>query len=220
MPLDRPVYLLSSQNGVLRQGEIISGLVQVVAALETIGSDEGEKAQKQEYDLAIVVSQDCDLQQDFDSRQNGTSLHRRLSDILFCQVEKADDVRFATNNAIADEEDKARSSLLKSRDVWKKIQENNDFRYQYLRAVEPGQDASREGLSPLIIDFSRTFSIPRNEVYRRLELRSATRRTVLNTPYLEHLAVRFHHFHCRVALPLDHHHELPKEDQDKAEGTL
>ena len=42
-----------------------------------------------------------------------------------------------------------------------------------------------------------------SELYERLKL-EIERRCRLKSPYLEHLTMRFHHFHMRVGLPEDH----------------
>jgi hypothetical protein len=216
LPDSFAVYRASLQDGVLHQGEIISNLIQVVGVLSSLGTDV-EKAEPITHRYAIVVSQDCDLTQDFEARNKGTSHHKRLHDILFCEVEEADIARHANLDSKASDRDKARSENMQKKADWNKIKQNTDFRFQYLRNVEPSADALSVGVPHLIVDFNRTFSIPRDEVYKRFELRSATRRAVLQSPYLEHLAVRFHHFHCRIALPLDHDSNL--EEITSAENT-
>ncbi len=81
---------------------------------------------------------------------------------------------------------------------------NKDERFQYIRAVDASCDAVREGTPGLVLDFKRYFSIPTDEVLRRLELGELKRRAYLEPPYREHLATRFCYYHFRVALPEDH----------------
>ncbi len=62
------IYRHSLPDTPLRQGEILSNLIQVVIDLESIGNEEiviDDKA----HPYAIVVSQDCDLDWDYKARQ-------------------------------------------------------------------------------------------------------------------------------------------------------
>jgi hypothetical protein len=65
-------------------------------------------------------------------------------------------------------------------------------------------DRLQEGLPELAIDFKRYFTVPTDEVYRRIELGEARRRCLLISPYLEHLSSRYAYFLSRIALPVDH----------------
>ena len=44
----------------------------------------------------------------------------------------------------------------------------------------------------------------REEVYRRIELKMAIRRSIMESPYLEHLSSRFAYYLSRIALPSEH----------------
>jgi hypothetical protein len=61
-----------------------------------------------------------------------------------------------------------------------------------------------EGLSELAIDFKKYFTLPIEELYRRIEIGEAQRRCVLVSPYMEHVCNRFSYFLSRIALPFDH----------------
>lgn len=90
------------------------------------------------------------------------------------------------------------------KDIKKRIYQNKDERYQYLRAIEPAQDVLKEGLQSMILDFKRYFTLATDDLYYQLET-TAKRRAVLNSPYLEHLTTRFFNFQARVALSEDHY---------------
>jgi hypothetical protein len=81
---------------------------------------------------------------------------------------------------------------------------NKHERYHFLQLVEPSCDAQGTGLVELGIDFKRYFTLPTEEVYKRVEIGSAKRRCVLESPYLEHFSTRFAYYLSRVALPQDH----------------
>ena len=138
-----------------------------------------------EYPYAIVLSQACDLTQDFSSRQNGKS---QLPDVLFCQLPTADALKAGCGGS----------------DIWKRVKQNKDERYHFLEKVPIDSDAAGEGLPEMGIDFKRYFTLPTEEVYRWIELGQTKRRAVLCSPYLEHLSSRFAYFMSRVGLPRDH----------------
>jgi len=145
------------------------------------------------YDHAIVVTQDCDLEQDFRVRfPDEKPSDKLLPNILFCPVATAVELRGTTGI---------------TSDIWRRISQNKDERYHFLQAVEAGSDAQQSGLPELGIDFKRVFTLPTDELYLRIELGEAKRRSVLQSPYLEHLSERLAHFNSRVALPEDHFSE-------------
>lgn len=90
--------------------------------------------------------------------------------------------------------------------IWRRIEQNKDERYQFLKRITPEQDTLGEGLPELGIDFKRYFTIPTDEVYVRLSA-GVQRRCRLVSPYLEHLSTRFWYFQARVALPAEHRSE-------------
>lgn len=202
-----PVYIRSSPDEPLRQGEIVSDLVQVKIKLDSIGSSEGYVGVDVVHPLAIVVTQDCDLEQDFKARFAGEAgKHRILPNILFCEVELANELRHGDKNDTLPEEKRARSKEI-NRDIWKNIWQNKDERYHFLQKVEPAYDLLEQGIDALGIEFKRYFTVPTDDVYHRVKIKQAKRRCKLNNPHLEHFSVRFHYYHYRVALPADHRNE-------------
>jgi hypothetical protein len=172
------------------QGEILENVVQIKPSIEN--NEEGViDVFPVPHELVVVMSQDCDLQQDFDRREaaeGGT-----LPNILFCDVYPAETLRA-----------KLQSQDQLSRKDWKKrIAQNQNDRFHYLQKVEPNQDLHSHGLSALALDFKIYFTLPTDELYARLA-HGILRRCTLNTPYVEHLAHRFFKFQSRVALPRDH----------------
>jgi hypothetical protein len=144
-----------------------------------------------EHPFAVVLSQDCDLEQDWKVRQEMSpdsqeASPRELPSILFAEVHTAADLRGRLNGGL-----------------WQRIRQNKDERFHFLEEVPAGAEAMANGLPELGIDFKRYFSIPTREVYKRME-GPAQRRCRLQSPYLEHLSTRFCYYQFRVALPLDH----------------
>ncbi len=174
-----------STGGTLLCGEILSAVIQRRQSLRSLRETEPE-LERITHPFSIVVSQDCDLKQDFEARQ--AAKPATLLNVLLCQVATAEELR-----AIASA----------GSDIWKRIRQNKDERFQFLQAVPASLDSDNKGLPDLGIDFRRYFSIPTDELYEQFSL-GAKRRCRLISPYKEHLMSRFAYFMLRVALPLDH----------------
>lgn len=188
--MTEPVYLLSETGG-FRQGEILTNLTEFRLDIDSVpGALRGEPPQVLpiRHPFAVVMTQDCDLEWDFRSRDTGKSPAKRMPNLLFCEVDAAQSLY---------------SSPTLQQGNWKQIQRNKHERYHFLSALPPESDAVGEGLPETTIDFKRYFSIPTDEAYLQVA-NGAARRAVLSSPYKEHLATRFHYFQYRVALPGDH----------------
>lgn len=182
------IYARSPGNGPLRQGEILTDIVQSLLTLESVGTDT-PAIEEIDHPVAIIASQDCDLEQDFAAKRQGKP--EQLPSILLYEVIEA-------------------QTLLKNQpgnDVRRPIANNKNERYHVLQAVKKELDALEQGLPDLGIDFRRYFTIRTEELYRQLG--TGKRRCVLRSPYLEHFCTRAAAFQCRVALPADHQLTLP-----------
>ena len=176
----------------LRQGEILTGVLQFRLDLAAVGADE-VSGRLLRHAFVVVMTQDCDLDQDFRVRSEGKANDKLLPGILFCEVATAQELfgRIKQTNV----------------KLWDRIKINKDERFHFLQKVEPACDRLQEGLPELAIDFKRYFTLPTEEIYKRIEIGEARRRCLLVSPYLEHLSSRFAHFLSRVALPEDHFSE-------------
>jgi hypothetical protein len=180
-----PVYQRSDLAGPLRQAEIVSGLSRAFLNLEALATGE-LRVDLETYRFAVVVNQDCDLEQDHAARALG-SADKLLPSVLFLPAVPFEDLRAALD-----------------RDIWRRIAKNKDERYQFLQRVVAEDDAQNEGLPALGIDFKRCFTIPTDELLFRFREANAWRRTRLTTPWAEQLSSRFAYYYARVALPADH----------------
>lgn len=190
MPSEGAVYAASAVEGAMRQGEILSGIVQAKITVGAALAGDEVPIDKVLHPYVMVASQDCDLDLDFKARQGTVKPDKKIPNVLFCEVESAEKLKGDLQRA----------------DLWERIKINKDERYHFLQRAAPTQDALGEGLPELGIDFKRYFTIPMEELY--LQLRShAKRRCRLLSPYLEHLATRFCYYQCRVALPAEHESE-------------
>jgi hypothetical protein len=172
----------------LRQGEILSNLHQFRLDPDSLGDHARGKTRT--HPFAVIMSQDCDLDQDFRTRSEGKSSPNLIPNILFCEVATAHELFNVIRQT--------------NRKLWDRIKINKDERYQFLQKIEAACDRLNQGLPELALDFKRYFSLPTDEVYRRIEFGEAMRRCVMVSPYLEHLSSRFASYLSRVALPEDH----------------
>lgn len=190
------MFYTPSQDGPLRQGEILSGLRCVIPVPGT--AFEELKVDFLDYPYAVVLSQDCDLLQDFDTRRtvvegqaesDAVRTRRKLTNVLLCDAIPVDELKGRIDDGR----------------VWRNAHQNKNERYQFLRAVTAEEDARREGIaSGLGVDFKRYFSMTVEDVYEQVK-RLNSRRAVLQTPYAEHLSLRFFYYQLRIPLPMEHH---------------
>jgi hypothetical protein len=190
-------FYTPSRDGPLRQGEILTGLRRVVP--EPGSAFRELKADILEHRFAVILSQDCDLEQDFSARyetkgdENPQQLadreQRKLSCVLFCDAIPIDELSGRINN----------------KRVFEFANKNKNERYQFLREVKGEEDAHLEGIpTGLGLDFKRYFCLTADDVYAQISILK-NRRAVLQTPYAEHLSVRFFAYQFRIALAKEHH---------------
>jgi hypothetical protein len=192
--VDGPTYIPAVSGGPLRQGEVLSSVEQYDVQVSSEGDEGPVSARRRMHPFSVVLTQDCDLAQDFKGRTSGSPSDTRLliPNILMCEVDLAENLKV----------DRDRIAL--GSDIWKRVVQNQDCRFQYLREITAEFDALGEGIKALLIDFKHTFSLQTEMLYEQLH-RAARRRAVLMSPYREQLSFRHAHFISRVALPRDHH---------------
>jgi hypothetical protein len=202
----RRIYTASNELDRIWQGEILAELPQAKLSLQSLSTLAGRpdhvasgldpvappvQVEYHDHPLVIVLSQDCDLEQDFKKRNpGGISL---LHNILLADVFEA----AALQQKLSAEENTNSSD-------WRKIKGNNTPRFQFLNSVLSGEDTSSTGLPALAVDFRRYFSVRTDELYERLRLGQTKKRCRLQTPYAEHLAHRFYSYQARIPLPKEH----------------
>jgi hypothetical protein len=170
----------------LRQCELLANVTRVVLDTNVPFNSTNPAVKIERYEFAVVLSQICDLQQDFAARQHGKSV---LSDILLCQTPTAEQLRGT---------DGLNST------IWSQVKINKHERYHFLETIPADCDLLGQGLPEMGVDFRRYFTIPAAELYSVVHDGRTQRRTILASPYLEHLSNRFSAFLGRVGLPRDH----------------
>lgn len=159
-----------------------------------------DKLQVVKLEYGVILSQDCDLNQDFDSRNQISKINddkdklalnnKMIPSILICPAYTAEQLRKGTHLQTIDMPMVKISNSKKT--PWKKIIQNETPRYHYL-------NKSKEFEIPeLVLDFKRYYSLSRDYLY---SIYSECYLISLNELYREDLSNRFHHYNSRVGLP-------------------
>jgi hypothetical protein len=182
------IYIVSGTTGPLRQGEILTDVIQRRRSFRSLSLATPEIDQIR-HPYSIVVTQDCDLEQDHTAR-NGTTTgtDKLIPNVLLVQVVTVKELL---------------AGLPRGKDILKRVIQNRDERYHVFEKAAATQDALGQGLPALGADFKRYFTVPTDELYAQLGS-GARRRTQLNSTYVEHFGQRFAAYLSRVALPREH----------------
>ena len=108
----------------LRQGEILSELIEARIDLSTLQA-ETLGLQLYSHPYALILTQDCDLDQDFKARLGLNKPDKLIPAVLFCEVFTAEELR-GTGGITSD--------------MWRRISQNKDERYHFLQKAEPSCD--------------------------------------------------------------------------------
>ena len=172
----------------LVQGEVLGPLIEYVPLQPPVELAEGEGVQVRgvRYERAVVLTQDCDLLQDFRLRRNPDvqdpeSDPRSVPHVLLCEM--FEDLR----------------QRVAGGDIFKRAKRNQDERYHAFPEAQIGQDEAAR-LPDLYLDFRKSISLPTRLVYEALEGGQVNRLAVLPMNYLHDLTHRFHGYHARIAI--------------------
>ena len=192
-----PKYEKSKDSVALRQGEILSKVVQISLLPGTM--ETGSPTVKRiTHNYAIVVTPDCDLDWDYKAQKGEESTGKLIPNILLCTVIYASDLAKRINK------DRPLSNRFETRTPWEKTTQNKDERYHFLEKIDSDFDFQGEGIRSLGIDFKEFFTLPTDFLYSSIAAGLTQRRSVLMQPYNDHLNSRFAYFQSRIGLPEDH----------------
>ncbi len=198
-------YEASDPNAPLRQAELLAHVLEPRPLTSGRVTDGAVEFEAVPHPYAVVVSQDCDLEQDHGRRfpaegQLPTAEELDadpvcMSHVLFCDAHAIDDLKaFLPSNF--------------GRDDRKRIVQNQNERYHYLPPAPV--DHAPDPLPQFLIDFRKPFTTPTGLVYVELsehsaagigEDESATKRLgILPAFYLHQLIQRFFSYQARVAI--------------------
>ncbi|AIE72586.1 MULTISPECIES: hypothetical protein [unclassified Synechocystis] len=191
---ERAIYQASDKGSSLRQGEILTGVIQYKPVVNELLQGEQELSfDAILHPYAIVVTQDCDLDWDYRARQAENSQPAKLlNSIILCEIGTAELIR--TTDGI-------------NRKEWELVVAHRHERFYFFEKIPPEYEVEQEGLPEIAADFKRVFGIDAATLYRQIELGMVKRRAILASPYLEHFSRRYYSFHGRVALPFQYESE-------------
>jgi hypothetical protein len=190
---ERAIYLASDKESSLRQGEILTGVVQYNPVIDEIPKEFQELSFTPIiHPYAIVITQDCDLDWDYKARVTNNNPAKFLNSIVLCEIGTAESIR--STDGI-------------NRKEWELVIAHRHERFYFFEKIPPKCEVEQEGLPELTADFKKVFGIDAATLYRQIELGIVKRRAVLASPYLEHFSRRYHSFHGRVALPFQYESE-------------
>jgi len=192
-PPDVPeIYRPVRSGDRLFQGEFLERILEWVPKYDDAGADQVVGAEPRLQELAVILTQDCDLERDWRERQKSPHAVTDLRSLLVCPARPSDELRDGQK--------------LPSR-RWELVRQNKDERYAYLAEIPREVDGAGEGHAALLLDLTNYFTVRTVELYRQLRQTPAQaprRRCRLETPWREHLQCRFAAYQARIGLPRDH----------------
>ncbi len=180
-----PSYDAPPTSGALRQGEILSGLwdhrlVAPTTRLSNILADFDRRSTA--HPLMIVLTQDCDLEQDYTARFNPDDPERKKG-----VVEEAHSKLLPHLLSIDLLTEQELRSRVPGGDVLRRAKQNQDERYH--------------SLVPMFLDFKKVLGLPTESIYAAINAGSVQRVALVRAIYLHHVIHRFFAYQSRVALP-------------------
>jgi hypothetical protein len=186
----RPAKILTQCSSVVSQGDILSD-IEMIEWVERQGSD--IVVSRIVFPLVIVLTQDCELSQDYGvrwSRKRKAKDHdKMLMSVLVSPIYNAEHV--LSGEHLSDLEQTMRSINRKSTE-WKNITQNQTPRYHYLHFP------SSTKIPDAIIDFKHYFSVNVSELKSQKKRHFVAK---IAPVYREDIAHRFASYMSRVALP-------------------
>jgi hypothetical protein len=154
MPLNKNSPYFSCTEKRYRQGDIIRDLT-VVEWAEVL--EDAIEITERQLPYAVVLSQECDLEHDFNNRSNtaAPTMDKFLPTILLCPAYPAAQLREGTHLEAL----KLKMQKIPS-EQWKGVKQHNNYRYHLLSEDQDFQ------LPELVLDFKHFFTIPRAVIYR------------------------------------------------------
>lgn len=168
-------------NARLYQGDILE-------KLEFVTGDPREETEKDIISLsfAVILTQDCDMQSDFNCEKSGKNQDKRLLSLLICPAFLINE--FAQGRHLGDWQ----MDTFSSKKV-KGVKGNDKYkRYHFL---------SKESdflIPELVIDFKHFFTLPRDFLYKQRKNKYVAS---LNEIFREELSQRFSNYLSRIGIP-------------------
>ncbi|MDR3292073.1 MAG: hypothetical protein LBT10_08010 [Methanobrevibacter sp.] len=149
------------------------------------------------------MTQDCDLEQDFNYREKSHKSRHYIPSILICPAYLA--IKLKKGNHLENLsilfEEKQQTEYEKinfqelGKNLWDPIKNNNNVRYHLLKEFEINDSLK---VPELIVDFKHYFTIYRDELYSKVNTNYFAS---LDPLFREQLSQRFAYYLSRIGLP-------------------
>jgi hypothetical protein len=140
------------------------------------------------FPYIVVLTQDCDLERDYENRENGNRQDndKDLQSILICPAYLAESLHTGAHL-----DDLGLKMKPWDKDLWKHIKRNQHERFHFLPQFET--------LMPdLVLDFKHFYTFQREQIY---EIHKTQYKVSLAVPFRENLSQRFANYLSRIGLP-------------------
>ncbi len=175
-----------SKDERIKQGDILEDVEHFIY------SQEEKTILKIVYPYTVVITQDCDLEQDFKAR-NVTHLQDKFLDsTLLIPAFLSEDLKMGTHLSMLNLDRQNWSTFSSKSDKWSNITGNENKRFHCLKKDD------LLGIPELVMDFKFFFTLPHNQlnnIYNKSYVAS------IKALYREDLSSRFAHYLSRIGLP-------------------
>jgi hypothetical protein len=191
-------YEAPPANGALRQGELLASVWehQPLFPPKPIPTGRGVRVESVLHALAVVLSPDCDLLWDYEMRFL-SFLTEDPAKVLDVEQHPATVTHVLLCDAYS--HDAFRPRFKGSKDLWRRVDQNQDERYHHLTAAGVADSDLR--LHDLYLDFKKVVAVRTDQMYDGLLGDHIERIALLPPYYLHDIIHRFYGFLSRVAVP-------------------
>lgn len=177
-------YTKTDPKDRINQGDILHGVNLII---HSGYSEDGQVEIKQlMLDYAIVITQECDLDHDYNNRKSSSPTQDKyLPSILIVPAYLIEN--FKSGNHI--------SGLIGN--IWsseqlKKMKQNKEDRFHYIK------DSTTYQLPELMVDFKHVYAANRDVIYKNIK---QTYVASICELFREHLSIRYSNYLSRIGLP-------------------
>ena len=175
-----------SKEDRIKQGDILENVEHFVF------SQQEKSLLKFVYPYTIVITQDCDLEQDYKARNVTLLQDKFLDSTLLIPAFLSQDFKMGTHLSMIDLKRQDWTTFSSKSDKWSNITGNENKRFHCLK-----QDDAL-GIPELIIDFKFFFTLPHSQLS---SVYSKSYKASIKALYREDLSSRFSHYLSRIGLP-------------------
>jgi len=180
------MYFFDSSKDYISQGDIFRDF-RFIRWIEKVGDNFRIDVIK--IPFFAVLTQACDLDQDFKERmnENGLKSDKIIQSILVCPAYLAEEVKAGEHLLSLD----IKGNIYGSRD-WEKIESNNNKRYHFLKGDE------KIGIPDIVLDFKQYYALPSYILYKMYKTHYLCS---MENLFKEDLSHRFAFYLSRIGLP-------------------